>query len=435
MDQEDKLPDEWYCNECLVRRFPSRVPVHKGVFASALNNLEKTIPRAFSLPKKLQNRFEGVKARPDGDYEDANPTKPSTRKKNNGYEDTPDFFKQREDGEAVLCHDCQKPATDVRAIVPCSICPLYWHTDCLDPPLAIPPVLKTWRCPAHVDDVLLFAPSLAPAHRFRKIKGATSITPAIPRGLKNNGHIEIDWTDEVEETDASGWRDYASFGRTYKIPAKGVVLDFIEQLRNQGDGYGIPVDKSRRMEPYLTPPIEDRETVKPLPKSSPPAAGRTVEEMQASLILASLRQAPTEGVELLTSALLVSEIFPATNQTQSTCFDNVEVNALSIQTSADPAVIALIAKGNAYSIARDQLAETDRQSLRALLAQMETMSASIRNILGDQNQPKTEPGLLPRASSLPSDVTDVDKMDTDPLVTEPTPPSTIDHAESTMDFD
>jgi hypothetical protein len=131
----------------------------------------------------------------------------------------------------------------------------------------------------------------------------------------------------------------------------------------------------------------------------------------------------------------VSEIFPATNQTQSTCFDNVEVNALSIQTSADPAVIALIAKGNAYSIARDQLAETDRQSLRALLAQMETMSASIRNILGDQNQPKTEPGLLPRASSLPSDVTDVDKMDTDPLVTEPTPPSTIDHAESTMDFD
>lgn len=229
MDQEDQLPDEWYCNECLVRRFPSRVPIHKGIFASALNNLEKTIPRAFSLPKKLQNRFEGVKARPDGDYEDVNPTKLSTRKKNNGYEDTPDFFKQREDGEAVLCHDCQKPATDVRAIIPCSICPLHWHTDCLDPPLAIPPVLKTWRCPAHVDDVLLVAPSLAPAHRFRKIKGATSITPAISRGLKNNGHVEIDWTDDVEPADDSGWRDYASFGRTYKIPAKGVVLDFIEQ--------------------------------------------------------------------------------------------------------------------------------------------------------------------------------------------------------------
>lgn len=70
MVQSEDLPDEWYCNECLIRRFPSRVPVHKGIFASALNHLEKSIPRAFSLPKKVQNRFEGVKAGADGDYED-----------------------------------------------------------------------------------------------------------------------------------------------------------------------------------------------------------------------------------------------------------------------------------------------------------------------------------------------------------------------------
>ena len=70
MVPSEDLPDEWYCNECLIRRFPSRVPVHKGIFASALNNLEKSIPRAFSLPKRVQNRFEGVKAGADGDYED-----------------------------------------------------------------------------------------------------------------------------------------------------------------------------------------------------------------------------------------------------------------------------------------------------------------------------------------------------------------------------
>lgn len=232
MDQADDLPDEWYCNECIVRRFPSRVPIHRGIFAGLLNNLEKSIPRAFSLPKKLQNRFEGVKAGADGDYEDLNATKAASKKKNNGYEEAPDFFKQRDEGEAVLCHDCQKPASSDRAIIPCSACPLYWHTDCLDPPLAIPPVLKTWRCPAHTDEVLLIAPPLAPAHRFRRIKGADTITPAISRGLKNNGHIEIDWTDEIEpkaDEDKSGWRDFASFGRTYKIPARGVVLDFIEQ--------------------------------------------------------------------------------------------------------------------------------------------------------------------------------------------------------------
>lgn len=70
MNPSEHLPDEWFCNECLIKRYPSRVPLHKGSFASALNNLEKSIPRAFSLPKKLQTRFEGVKAGADGDYEE-----------------------------------------------------------------------------------------------------------------------------------------------------------------------------------------------------------------------------------------------------------------------------------------------------------------------------------------------------------------------------
>ena len=129
----------------------------------------------------------------------------------------------------MLCHACQKPSTEIRSIIPCSACTLYWHIDCLDPPLAVPPVLKTWRCPAHVDDVLIDVPGLAPAHRFRKVKNSQPIAPAIWRGLKNNGHVEIDWPDEPDEQDQSGWRDYRSFGRTYKLSAKGVILDFIQQ--------------------------------------------------------------------------------------------------------------------------------------------------------------------------------------------------------------
>ena len=70
MIPSDHLPDEWFCNECLYKRYPSRMPAFKGVFAAALTNLEKSIPRAFSLPKKLQTRFEGVKAATDGDYEE-----------------------------------------------------------------------------------------------------------------------------------------------------------------------------------------------------------------------------------------------------------------------------------------------------------------------------------------------------------------------------
>lgn len=46
------------------------MPAYKGAFSSALTQLDKSIDRAFSLPKKLQTRFEGVKAGTDGDYEE-----------------------------------------------------------------------------------------------------------------------------------------------------------------------------------------------------------------------------------------------------------------------------------------------------------------------------------------------------------------------------
>lgn len=129
----------------------------------------------------------------------------------------------------MLCHLCQKPATEASPIIPCSVCALRWHLDCLDPPMAAPPALKTWRCPAHADETLAEAHRLAPAHRLRRIKGAQPIAPALTRGIKNNGLVEVDWPDETEEANASGWPDPQSFGRTYKLPAKSIILDFIEQ--------------------------------------------------------------------------------------------------------------------------------------------------------------------------------------------------------------
>ncbi|PTB67427.1 hypothetical protein BBK36DRAFT_1196583 [Trichoderma citrinoviride] len=407
MVQSDHLPDEWYCNECLVRRFPSRVPVYKGAFASALNALEKSIPRAFSLPKKLQTRFEGVKAGADGDYEEVTTVK---AKKRSGYDELPDFFKQREDGEAVLCHACQKAATEIRAIIPCSACPLHWHIDCLDPPLAMPPVLKTWRCPAHVDDVLGEVPPLAPAHRFRKLKGGQVITPAFSRGLKNNGHIELDWADEPEETDKSGWRDPDSFGRTYRLQAKGVILDFIEQLRHRGAGYGPRQDEPRWLS-YVGPSTSPSDADRPLVGS---AYDRKVNEMQASLTLLGLKQSRSENIDQLTAALL---------------------------SGADDNVLALMAKGDADNIASGHLVQNDRKSLRAMLAQMDAMGERIRHLLGDEAPPTAS---VPKAADTGSPpITDTSGVDTflpektEPSapVTEPTPPSTVDHGEGTMELD
>ncbi|KAK2935904.1 Zinc finger, PHD-type [Fusarium oxysporum f. sp. vasinfectum] len=406
MITSDHLPDEWFCNECLYKRYPSRMPPYKGVFAAALINLEKSIPRAFSLPKKLQTRFEGVKAGAYGEYEEVTTIK--TTKRKNGYEELPDFFKQRDEGQAVICHGCQKPATDVRAIIPCSICPFYWHIDCLDPPLAVPPVLKTWRCPLHPEEIMAEVRSLAPAHRFRKIKGSQTIVPALSRGTKNNGHIEIDWEDEPEPANNSGWPDPDSFGRAYKLPAKGIVLDFIEQLRRQHAGYGPRHDESRWVS-YIPTTGSDR---------SRPLAGselqRTVDEMQLALTLTSLKERKSDGVDQLIAALVET---------------------------ADASVLSLMAKADASNLSTGHLTESDKLSLRVLLNQMDSMGARIRHLLGEP-EPVGISATMQDQDVIPSILSPQDSAIAEPLdkvtahpVTEPTPPSTIDHAEGSMDLD
>ena len=64
------------------------------------------------------------------------------------------------------------------------------------------------------------------------------------------------------------------------------------------------------------------------------------------------------------------------------------------------------------------------------------MSGRIRGVLGDEALPELPPTLGRQGP--PSTIADskgsVDKMDSEPLVTEPTPPSTIDH-EGAMEFD
>ncbi|KAK0389472.1 hypothetical protein NLU13_3047 [Sarocladium strictum] len=399
---QDELPDEWFCNECLFSRFPRQVPVHRGVFGGALNNLEKGNPRAFSLPKKLQNRFEGVKAGPDGDYDEV-VSKQSRDKKRHAHEDGGPY-PMREDGRPILCHNCQKGDGTPQELMPCSCCPLWWHLHCLDPPAAYPPNRKTWQCPAHSADVAAEAHPLAPAHRFRKLKGAQVITPALGRGLKNNGQIELDWGDEPEPSH-TGWPDPRSFGRTYKLPVNGVILDFIEQMRHQGAGYG-----PRLEEPKWLPT-----KVLPSPNSDAPLKGsaldRQLQEMQVSLTLTSLQRDRSGGTEKLTSALL---------------------NAV------DPNVLALMAKTNADNIEFGKLSEDDRLGLRTMMLQMDAISARIRQTLGEDSKSAASALASPGATSV-AEVTPMssprEKMQTILPINEPTPPPTIEQGDGSMELD
>ncbi|GJC80673.1 hypothetical protein ColLi_03511 [Colletotrichum liriopes] len=192
----------------------------------------------------------------------------------------------------------------------------------------------------HVDDLLAELPKeLAPAHRFRKIKGVPAITPAFSRGMKNNGVIEIE--EEESEGEETGWNDVKTFGRVYKLPAKGVVLDFISQLRKDGAGYINGLPSSAKAQPQ---------------SFSAPLDARSRAEQQTVLNLVELASSqPTTKLDDLTQALL---------------------------SNADPAMLSLMARGSAENFASGEVNAADKQSLRAMLAQMDAMSARIRSLLG-----------------------------------------------------
>jgi hypothetical protein len=146
------------------------------------------------------------------------------RKRKQDEPELPDLYRLTDaDGKAVLCHECGNPASNDKPILPCQQCGLNWHMDCLDPPLPVPPVLRNWKCPAHVDDVLSHIPAaLGPAHKYRRLKGAKDIEPIFSTGNVNNGYINV-----VLDEPPRGWNEPQTFGMVYRLKESGIERDFL----------------------------------------------------------------------------------------------------------------------------------------------------------------------------------------------------------------
>lgn len=114
-----------------------------------------------------------------------------------------------------------------REMINCDFCSLYWHLDCVDPPLASAPKKSgkgTWKCPNHVDsEVTVPRSASGKVYKPRRPRNPRVIQPALARGTKNNGFIEIE--DEI-----SGEEDQPP-GTIYRIPASAVKLDFITKIK------------------------------------------------------------------------------------------------------------------------------------------------------------------------------------------------------------
>ncbi|KAM3083152.1 hypothetical protein ACMFMG_003813 [Clarireedia jacksonii] len=288
LEQSDLLQEEeWFCTACLARHVPRSKEEAAGTFGLLLANLERKNPSAFHLPKSIREYFDNVKTGTEGEYEEGVVPKPKNNRA--GYDEAPDYFRLKDNkGNPILCHHCHRAASPPnKAIIPCSYCSLSWHLDCLDIPLAKePPPGKAWRCPAHVDDLLSLSGALGPAHKFRRIKGASAIKPAVSRGLKNNGYIEIENTPTEDEDEESGFFEQKEYGRVYRLPEEGIKLDFISRVHREFGEYSqrdIAKHAISRSQPSPSPSPST-----PTPTQSTPFTIRSLDEQQAALNLAYL---------------------------------------------------------------------------------------------------------------------------------------------------
>ncbi|KAJ4304111.1 hypothetical protein N0V88_001721 [Collariella sp. IMI 366227] len=350
----DAMPVEWFCNICRVQRDPGALPSNGGAFASLLDKLAVKNSSAFRLPPVVRDRFEGVRTGVDGEYEEIVPVvKPATRKKKNDEDQAPDFFRTRDaDGKIALCHSCDEVSTSNRPILPCSQCGIFWHMDCLDPPATYPPHPRSFRCPLHADELLAkIGESLGSSHKHRRIKDAPVIRPVFSRGYANNGWIEVDLDDSGDET---GWRDVVTFGRTVRLSEKGIKLDFLSRVHAQ-----------REKSAAAAAAAATSKAATPAPPPTIPMERRSLKEQQAALNLTQLSR----------SSSIDNNGGDGGNDRISTLI-NVMLS------SADPSAIALIGRANVTRLESGKLTHMDQQSLRAVLANAESIANHVKQLLG-----------------------------------------------------
>lgn len=172
-------------------------------------------------------------------------------------------------------------------MVQCDHCAQYWHLDCLDPPLANPPALNQngkkaydWMCPLHADHEMRHMPMWRFTREIhaRKPKRPRIVETALSRGHRNNGIIEV--LDDTSDVDEAEFFDQAEEGIVYKLPASGIILDFIDKINSTKvsklrDAYVY--DKRDRLAMLPRPPLT-------LEKDN--FAKRSIHEQQVALNLA-----------------------------------------------------------------------------------------------------------------------------------------------------
>jgi hypothetical protein len=178
-------------------------------------------PVSFDLPTDIKTFFENITFNTtSGDYMDSRDLKKS---RFDG-----DFFKLAgDDGNPILCHKCGYSALK-GPIIGCDFCPLYWHMDCLDPPMTAPlPGRKAWQCPAHCEDMI---------PKKRKVAENNHSVMLNDPFVKNDGDVEIILDPSFPEEPFDRNRRIR-----YQLPEQAIKLAFFKKAVNEIEHVSILV--------------------------------------------------------------------------------------------------------------------------------------------------------------------------------------------------
>ncbi|RMZ82082.1 hypothetical protein DV737_g2193, partial [Chaetothyriales sp. CBS 132003] len=244
LDATKEVDGEWFCPVCVSKR-NGQLAEATGLLGKVIQRVDGLIPKAFTLPHHIRDYFEGIRTGESGEYEEyGQPANQQIPRMNRaGFIEEPNYKELRDSkGKLITCYRCGLTSNG-RDIIPCSYCPARWHLDCCDPPLATPPRRRagdkagvTWRCPLHVEHDLAAigsqdnaaAGDLGRQPRPRRPKNARPLDVDLTRGFRNNGVIEV----ELEpDKPMPSIRDVDMRGQIFRLPEKGIRLDFIDRVK------------------------------------------------------------------------------------------------------------------------------------------------------------------------------------------------------------
>ncbi|CAO1620241.1 unnamed protein product [Jaminaea pallidilutea] len=282
--------ETWHCRSCSTLRHPPPKPKKKdGVFAHLIHHSQTSNPSVFSLPPDIKGFFRNVATDYDGSYLDSSKVR-NVKTDKKGVIDERDPFRLKDSkGKEVLCYKCgesalprstalreaeeavikeeaRREATDEhtdletmreevhatsgwRRIVSCDYCPLHWHLDCLDPPLAgMPSNFRRWRCPCHIEELLAHtrAPKSASQVQVIDLPVPTLRNTGLGQGqfyrprVVNSGQIDI-----IPDPMDSYWPSAANADASSKNLGKGWSNLEIPQADSMVAGGGMRKVKFR----------------------------------------------------------------------------------------------------------------------------------------------------------------------------------------------